>query len=507
MKARAIFLFGRMGFVLLAMWSAIGLHAATNPVVSFGFRGTSGETVEVGEPLMIGVELRTAPGAKERLMLAPAQGAWTDAVNVELVSTANRGNSVRAVLLGRADSPRATLDATRRAGGGWLISEAAMKSVAPGDYELRVKLRVDSGDGWRGEVSAPSRKVKVVASKSNSVQRTLALAGEAMVADRLERAAQMLDEFLKTNPKEPRVWVLRATVAERAGNVGAALWFANQVVSSTGPVKGPPPLELVELRLRLRTQLEQPENAAAASPPAWSWPPRELVEATLAEAKKALPVEKVAPVAPSARPADPNPQSAKPATPATPARSAQAAASITAMATKPGAQTVGVLVAASELSEAKILSEPLGQWASAATAGSRYSNGVGYSPAQATGAPNVPKGSDNSNAWCHSGDSKEIEWLELAFATPVRATEVRVRQTLNPGVIIKLEAIEPDGTSHVWWEGRDAAGLANSPGAITWFAVRASQPEYLVARVRITLDLRLRVGWKQIDAVQLVGEP
>lgn len=173
--------------------------------------------------------------------------------------------------------------------------------------------------------------------------------------------------------------------------------------------------------------------------------------------------------------------------------------------TTEGAPSAGVLVLAAELTEPVILADPDGQWASGAVAGSQYTGSGSYLATDATGAPDVPRPGDNPKAWCHNGASRSLDWIELSYAKPVCATEVRVRQNINPGTIAKVEAIEPDGTSHVWWEGRDTAGLNLGAGTIAWFVVRVGRPEYRVNRIRLTLDLARRIGWKQIDAVQLVG--
>ncbi len=55
-------------------------------------------------------------------------------------------------------------------------------------------------------------------------------------------------------------------------------------------------------------------------------------------------------------------------------------------------------------------------------------------------------------------------------------------------MIARIEAIDPDGTAHVWWEGIDPYG---TPGTreIVWFAVRVPPTDYLVAKVKITLNL------------------
>jgi hypothetical protein len=153
--------------------------------------------------------------------------------------------------------------------------------------------------------------------------------------------------------------------------------------------------------------------------------------------------------------------------------------------------------------DAKIIADPAGQWAATATAGTQYGK-TQYSPAQATGAPNVSTVGNSPDAWCPENKNVGTDWLEVTFAKPVHATEVRVRQNDAAGAITKIEAIEPDGTAHVWWEGVDPY-KAPSVREIVWFAVRVPKTPYLVARVKITLNLAAGSGWKEIDAVQLVG--
>ena len=92
----------------------------------------------------------------------------------------------------------------------------------------------------------------------------------------------------------------------------------------------------------------------------------------------------------------------------------------------------------------------------------------------------------------------------MAFAKPVHATEVRIRQNDAAGAVAKIEAIESDGTPHVWWEGVDPY-KAPAVREIVWFAVRVPKTTYLVAKVKITLNLASGPGYKEIDAVQLVG--
>ena len=40
---------------------------------------------------------------------------------------------------------------------------------------------------------------------------------------------------------------------------------------------------------------------------------------------------------------------------------------------------------------------------------------------------------------------------------------------------------------------------------IAWFAVRGPKTSYLVARVKLSLNLASALGYKEIDAVQLIA--
>ena len=161
------------------------------------------------------------------------------------------------------------------------------------------------------------------------------------------------------------------------------------------------------------------------------------------------------------------------------------------------------VVSLSELKDATIIADPAGQWAASATAGTKYGN-TQYSPAQATGAPNISVPGNSPDAWCPENKNVGTDWLELTFAKPAHATEVRVRQNDAAGAITKIEAIEPDGTAHIWWEGVDPY-KAPAVREIVWFGVRGPKTSYLVAKVKISLDLTAGPGWKEIDALQLVG--
>ncbi len=161
------------------------------------------------------------------------------------------------------------------------------------------------------------------------------------------------------------------------------------------------------------------------------------------------------------------------------------------------------------LKEDEIKNDPKGQWAVSAKASTSYASNLddpqsGYHPMQATGIPNVNYHSDDSNSWATKESDAGIEWIELDFAKLVNATEVRIRQTFNPGAIIKVELFDESGTAHNIWQGPDMTSYPANE--IAWLNVTVEKTEYKTQKVKITLATNAVAGWNEIDAVQLIGE-
>ena len=154
--------------------------------------------------------------------------------------------------------------------------------------------------------------------------------------------------------------------------------------------------------------------------------------------------------------------------------------------------------------DARITADPHGQWASVAEASSSYTP-TKYGPMQAAGGPKVVSYGDYADAWASRTEDGQEEWLKLAYATPVPAVGVRVRQTFNPGAVSKVEVFSADGRSAVVWSGQDTT--AYEKNKIVWFSVTFAPPPFPVQSVKLTINSAAVKGWNEIDAVQLVGSP
>ncbi len=160
------------------------------------------------------------------------------------------------------------------------------------------------------------------------------------------------------------------------------------------------------------------------------------------------------------------------------------------------------------LDEEKILKDPKGQWAIDAEASSSYGSASGksqsWSPEQMIGEPNVEKYGDNGNGWASKDPDKGIEWVILTFAKAVNAEGLRVRQSYNPGAIVKVELFDENGKGYVVWNGTDKTRYKEN--TIQYFTAEFEKTKYKTKKVKLTLASNVVNGWNEIDAVQLLGE-
>jgi hypothetical protein len=127
--------------------------------------------------------------------------------------------------------------------------------------------------------------------------------------------------------------------------------------------------------------------------------------------------------------------------------------------------------------------------------------GKRWSAVQATGEPDTPDNGDLSTAWASkAADMGEVN-LELDYAAAVVPDAVRIRETLAPGAVARVEGRVEDGSWTVLWEGR-----GSGEAAPRWFETALARAPSRVRTIRLVLDTDRVPGWNEIDAVELVGE-
>ncbi|OEZ63597.1 hypothetical protein DUGA6_00980 [Duganella sp. HH105] len=156
--------------------------------------------------------------------------------------------------------------------------------------------------------------------------------------------------------------------------------------------------------------------------------------------------------------------------------------------------------------EDKYLNDPKGQWAATAKASSTFGDDDGKEPSEVNVAKNVVGTSDDRD-WTNNNQNKGFDWLEVGYAKPVNATEVRVIIPGGDGVeaVNKVELQDTDGKWNTIWTGISDV-KQDRRGNRTWFVRSFEKTAYKVKGVKITIANNVQHGYKRIDAVQLVGE-
>jgi hypothetical protein len=153
--------------------------------------------------------------------------------------------------------------------------------------------------------------------------------------------------------------------------------------------------------------------------------------------------------------------------------------------------------------EDKYINDPKAQWAATAKASSTFGD---PKPSESNLATNAI-GALDGKEWTNNNTNIGFDWIEVGFAKPVSATEVRAVISAGDEVeaMNKVELQDTEGKWHTVWEGISEV-KADKRGARTWFVRTFAQTAYKVQAVKYTIANNVATGYKNIDAVQLVGE-
>lgn len=154
--------------------------------------------------------------------------------------------------------------------------------------------------------------------------------------------------------------------------------------------------------------------------------------------------------------------------------------------------------------EDKHINDPRAQWASTATASSTYGDPrPNESNLPSTGAV----GPVDDKHWTNNNIEIGFDWIELGYAKPVAATEVRLVMNDGEGVeaISKVELQDTDGKWNVIWSGLSDV-KRDKRGSRTWFVRTFEKTPYKVKAVKYTIANNVERSYKYVDAAQLVGD-
>jgi hypothetical protein len=147
------------------------------------------------------------------------------------------------------------------------------------------------------------------------------------------------------------------------------------------------------------------------------------------------------------------------------------------------------------------------QWATSAKASSSFGSANDEpSDSHSSNTPWQATGPVNGDTWTNNQQDIGFDWLQLDYERPVSATAVRaVLDDESVASITKVELIGADGAAHTVWSGVSDT-KKDERGTRTWFVRTFDATPYPVKSVKLTFANNVKPGYKEVDAVQLVGK-
>jgi hypothetical protein len=151
------------------------------------------------------------------------------------------------------------------------------------------------------------------------------------------------------------------------------------------------------------------------------------------------------------------------------------------------------------------INDAKGQWAASAKASSTFGDDNGRTPSQGSLPQNIV-GAPDTNSWTNNHQDMGFDTVEATYAKPVSATEIRVVGNDNTAAAIsKLEVQGADGAWTTVWSGLSDA-KPEKRGPRDWFVKTFAKTAAPVNAVKVTLANNVASGYKEVNAIQLVGE-
>src|SRR5687768_12228184 len=108
--------------------------------------------------------------------------------------------------------------------------------------------------------------------------------------------------------------------------------------------------------------------------------------------------------------------------------------------------------------------------------------GAAWSPQRALGPPDTPVAGDFHTAWASATADGGHEWIELEFARPVAAVEVRAYESFKPGAISSVSIFDQAGRELT---AQPVSDRAPGPGVIVAKFVVPAGGSLLTSRAKL----------------------
>ena len=151
------------------------------------------------------------------------------------------------------------------------------------------------------------------------------------------------------------------------------------------------------------------------------------------------------------------------------------------------------------------LNDAHGQWAQSATASSVFGDDQGKTPSEGNLATNIA-GNPDGRSWTNNHQDMGFDSFQAVFAKPTIATGVRI--VCNETAVKSITKLELQDSTGRWvtvWSGISDI-QPERRGPRNWFVKAVPKTAAPIQAVKATFANNVASGYKEVDAVQLIGE-
>jgi hypothetical protein len=245
------------------------------PDITLSANDANSVSLYQGWPLLVDIcimnSLRGQGGSAASLVIAPASGNWTDAI--QLTATSSSGTTFQwpFKLVGAAATPTLTLTANSYVIATWQIAVGDTATLPTDTYQLTATIEESGTSGWNGVAIAPAITIQVTPEPSltpaqQQLKAFLTAQYQTNTGD-LNSALMTIEQYLAANPSDLLAMEATANLLELQGYQGLAYLEAVNAVNAFSQVDPMPveaPSNLLSMYQRLVTYMTTPPGSSAA---------------------------------------------------------------------------------------------------------------------------------------------------------------------------------------------------------------------------------------------------
>ncbi len=262
--------------ILILLFFPVALLAQQlAPELSLSANGETSLSLYPGWPLIINMTImnsvRLSPSANATTLVVAPQGMnWTDAIQLNAVSSSGQAYHWPLKLVGVPSDPALTLHRSSYVRVKWQMAASDVSALPPDTYQLTASLQVNNSSGWNGMMLSTPLPIVLgpepTLAADQQSEKALLIAEYDTNAGDLNGALTNVEQLLQAQPNNPFALSAAANLLELQGYPTLALFQANDALTAyyqANPALYDPPSNLLSMSQRLFIRMATPGSFAS----------------------------------------------------------------------------------------------------------------------------------------------------------------------------------------------------------------------------------------------------